>query len=339
MKAWQIIDQRKLSLITEESEDVKEGCVKVLITRSLISRPSLRAYTEELSSLPIITGNACSGMVVEVGENVQNLERGDRVYISPLKSCGECSTCKSGKFYACDNALYRGIDTDGLARDFIVLREDECIKIPDRIGDSEAVFLGYIAAAIQVINAIEVERGEHIAIYGAGALGNIIAQTALYYQAVPILIDIDASYLEKAKNMGVYYTINAVDSDPRTKIFHITGGKMAECAAHVASKNYELQQTLSLVGTGGRVAIVGRNFTSTPLNCSLKPLLANRLMIKGINGGLKNLEMAINLLANKAVNVLPLITKEVPFDELPDAMENAANSTNPYTKIILQKKI
>lgn len=67
-------------------------------------------------------------MVSEVGENVGNFKRGDRVYIRPQVYCGECSECLKGNEEKCKHAKVYGKTTDGVLRDFIVAQKNNCTK-------------------------------------------------------------------------------------------------------------------------------------------------------------------------------------------------------------------
>lgn len=338
MKAWTITEDRKLELVTEAGRPADPGCVKIKISHVLVSNVDLNAFTREGGHRPVIPGGSCCGMVVETGEGVRDLERGDRVFVGPDRFCGECPECKAGRYASCENVSYRGSDCDGFIRDFAVVRAEDCTKLPERISDKEAVFLDYISTAVDIMSTLNAEKGEHIAISGAGALGCILAQVALYYQAVPILVDIDAEFLAKAAAMGVYYTVNTVENDARTKIFHITGGKMAECAVHIATAGSSVARTLSFAGRGGRVVVVGRKDCHSDLTCSLVPVVANELTVMGVTGAEKSTQTAINMLANKAVTVLPLITVQTTFDEVPEVFAQAAATPFPHMKIIVSDK-
>lgn len=57
-------------------------------------------------STPLILGHECSGIVVDIGENVQTLKIGDRVAIEPGDYCKTCEYCLRGKYNLCDNVRY-----------------------------------------------------------------------------------------------------------------------------------------------------------------------------------------------------------------------------------------
>ena len=52
--------------------------------------------------VPQILGHELSGVVVEVGPEVDALASGDRVSVMPLLSCGTCAVCRSGREQMCD---------------------------------------------------------------------------------------------------------------------------------------------------------------------------------------------------------------------------------------------
>ena len=335
MKAWRLTPSKSLTLCEEQSEATPEGNVKIKINKSLVSRPDICIYDDSISKpenlVPICS---CCGMVVEVGEGVTSLSRGDRVFVKTQRFCEACLACRKGKYSDCQNVEYYGITRDGFARDFAVVQETDCAKLPDRISDDSAVFLDYIAIATQTIISTGVKKGEHLVISGMSALGLVLGQVALYYQIVPIIIDVEEKYLEKAKELGMYYTVNAKAQDPKDKIFHITGGKMAECVAHISSGEVPLSVSMDCVGKSGTLAVVGRHGGKYNLDCSLRPVIENAVTVIGIDSSGSNMQIAINMIANKAINVESLIIGTVGFMDIPTLLEETANSPDHLKKII-----
>lgn len=337
MKAWMITAANKLELVESPSESAGEGCVKIKVLKSLISAPDVNIYSGKAGvALPVCPGGFCVGMVIETGEGVCDLKRGDRVYVRSQMSCGTCANCRSGKSWKCESMKIRGYSCDGFMRDFAVVSAADCIKIPDRVKNDEAVFIDYISIAVQAIAALDTDKGDYIAISGAGTLGIILGQVALYYQAVPIIIDVDKDSLAAAKNLGLYYTVDAMETDPRTKIFHITGGKMAERVAHIASTEMSVSRSIDFASRGGRLAIIGRSGCVGTLSCSLKNAVKNNLTITCITNGAKNDQVAMNMLVSKAVSVLPLITTEVSFNDIPAAFAKEDSIIRGHMKTLIR---
>jgi threonine dehydrogenase-like Zn-dependent dehydrogenase len=58
-----------------------------------------------------ILGHEGVGVVEDVGPNVRNLKRGDRVVIGSTIACGRCAYCLSGYYAQCDVANPHGVLT------------------------------------------------------------------------------------------------------------------------------------------------------------------------------------------------------------------------------------
>lgn len=337
MKAWRIYDKGVLKCDEMDSQPAGEGCVKLKMLKTAISITDTMLYDGRLNlkTSPMIIGRQGIGMVTEVGKDVTKFQRGNRVVVNPYKSCSVCNNCKTGKSSDCEKLVTYGVEDDGFMRDFAVLSADDVYSLPDRIRDSDAVFLEHIAMAINTVSKLNVEKGEHIVIVGANVVGLIMAQVAIYYQAVPILVDTRQDRLELAESMGVYYTINSVDIDPYKKIFTLTGGKMAEAVAFITTSKMSLVRSLDYAAKCGRVAIVGWVDSKGDLNACLSSVFTHQLTLMGINNGAKYLPSAINMLANKTVDVSRLISKEIDFADVHKYVEEQSAMPNRFMKVVV----
>ncbi len=330
MKSLRLIDAGKLELVETPSEHPGYGKVKIKVEKTTISLPDLQAYMGKTKlKYPITLGRNCVGMIIEVGEGVSEFKRGDKVYVCSKKFCGQCSACKSGHHYLCDNFITYGYDTDGFMRDFAIIDAGDCAIIPERLSSTEAVFLDNLSLANQVVTALKLSKGEYVAISGSGLLGLILAEVSLYSQAIPILVDTDKKTLALAERLGIYYTINSEIDNPKTKVFHITGGKMAKHSVVITSGNMDIKQSLSFAGVGSRVAIVERPGMACKQSCPVDIIQNNLLSIFGVNGG-KNISVAINMLTNKAIDLSALTEKTISFEEIPVVMADLASKENDY---------
>lgn len=339
MKAWRLHDKEVLTFDDLPVQNVGDGCVKLKTLVSGISQTDVLMYSGKipLKAVPLIIGRQCVGMVTEVGENVSRLQRGDRVVVDPFAACGICPQCKAEQYDECEKLICRGVDDNGFMSDFNVLPANLLYKLPDRIKDNDAILIEHIALSINVVNKLNLEKGEHLVIVGASTLGIILAQVAIYYQAVPVLVDTDAQNLALAADLGVYYTVNSVDADPAKKIFAITGGKMAEAVAFVNTAQMAFGRSLDYAARGGRVALVGWAEVSDEISGGLGAILDKQLKLVGVNNGAHMYSSAINLLANRTLDVSRLISHEIKFDDVAasvrEHMENPALFMKAVVKV------
>ncbi len=330
MKAYRIHAPHTVKLEEMDALPVGDKCVKLKNLMCGITRLDVAVYEGRAEAqYPVISGRQCVGFVSEVGAEVTGVQRGKRVVTFPHASCHNCKACKDARFFDCEKPAVFGVDEDGFLSDFSVVSADDVYVIPDRIKDEEAVFIENVALALNALSHMNVDKGDQIVIMGATVEGIILAQAAMYYQAVPIVVDMRADMLELAQRSGVYFTVNAVNDDVCKKILSLTGGRMADACAYMVESGLPLQSACDYTAVHGRIAVIGRSSGAT-LNCNVSELLKKDLDLFTVVDCGKNYSSAINLLANHTVSIESLCERIVPFDEVPEMFEALSGDGGDY---------
>jgi len=326
MKAYRIYAPRTVKLDEMDALPVGEKCVKLKNLMCGISSLDVAVYEGRVKAeCPIIPVRQSVGFVSEVGASVAALQRGKRVVTYPQASCHNCKACKESRFFDCEKPVMFGINEDGYLSDFSVVSEDDVYIIPDRIKDEEAVFIENVARALNALAKMNVEKGDQIVIMGATVDGIIMAQVAMYYQAVPIVVDMRADMLALAQKAGVYFIVDAVNDDVCKKILSLTGGRMADSCAYFVNSGLPLQSACDYTATHGRIAVIG-NAGDAAASCNVGDLLRKDLDLFTVVDCGKHYPSAINLLANHTVLVDSLMEGVVSFDEVPQMFEKLSDS-------------
>ncbi len=335
MKAWKVTAEREAVIEETAAQPVGENCVKLKMLTASLNSSERHLFEKGGARLPLILGTNGVGMVTEKGEEVSGFERGDYVYVRPMSVCGECSYCKSGKRSECEKSYVYGKTEDGVMRDFVTVPQSDLILLPEKISPTEGTFIESVALAVSAIDRLKLEKGEHIVIIGATNVGLILAQAALYYQAIPILVDMREERLQIAEKMGVYYTINAVDTDSVKKIFSITCGKMAETMAYCLLSGMPVQRAFDCLAARGRAAFVGFDSMDDTLSFNFMPLIEKNIEVYAVSNAIDNYLSAVNMLVSSAVDVKPLVQKIISFDEVGEMLVEIADDVIGYTNIIV----
>ncbi len=337
MKAYRIHSLRSIAVDETDAQPVGGNCVKLKNLVCGISSTDVAVYTGKISAqYPLIPVRQCVGFVSEVGSAVTGLSRGNRVVTYPQASCHNCRACKEARFYDCERPNMFGLKEDGFLSDFSVVSADDVYSIPERLKDEDAIYTEHTAMAINVMTRLDVEKGEHLIIVGATAVGIILAQVAMYYQAVPIVVDMYEDLLIKAQNAGVYYTINSVNEDVGKKILALTGGHMGDACAYFVSSSMPLQNIVDYTAVRGRIALVGR-LNDEELKCNLNGFVEKNLNIVTVTDCGKNYPSAINMLANRTVKVDMLSHRVVSFNDVAAEFERLGSADGAIGEKILVK--
>jgi threonine dehydrogenase-like Zn-dependent dehydrogenase len=199
-----------------------------------------------------IMGHEPMGEVVEVGTQISNLKKGDRVVVPFTISCGSCFFCQKTLFSLCDNSNpneeiarkalghspagligfshmfggYAGGQAQYLRVPFADVGP---VKVPEGIPDEQVLFLsdifptGYMAAE----NA-EIEPGDTVAVWGCGPVAQFAIQSAWMLGAGRVIaIDRVAERLQMAEQYGKAEIINfsEIDGSVYDRLMEMTNGR------------------------------------------------------------------------------------------------------------------
>lgn len=325
MKAWHIENLERIKLV-ESVLPKREGEVKLKMSKVAISSTDFAYFASDSpdkSAELTVPGHSAVAYMSEDDASL-GLKMGTRVVVSPFVRHDEHGVKK---------VRVLGVDEDGLLSDFVSVPAENVYPLPDGIPDDEAVFAEYIALGNNVLNSLESDKGDFVVIVGASTLGLILAQLALYYQMIPILVDLDAEKLALAASWGVYYTLNPTYDNLERRVEEITGGRMAECSVYVGD-GVPFNTALRLVKDKGEVVVAGYSVRAGH-SVDVSVVLTKQLRLKGVADGYGEMSSAINLLANRIVKTNGLIASRISFDDVPEMVAQCAEYPYQYNKIVV----
>jgi threonine dehydrogenase-like Zn-dependent dehydrogenase len=198
-----------------------------------------------------IMGHEFMGEVVEVGRSVRNLRVGDRVVVPFPISCGACAACQAGLFSLCENSnpnawiaekllghspagvygyshMLGGFAGGQAEYARVPFADVGPLKVPEDLTDEQVLFLsdifptGYMGAEM-----CDIQRGDVIAVWGAGPVGQFAIASALLLGAERVIaIDRFQYRLQMAKERaGASDTINYEEVNVQDALLELTGGR------------------------------------------------------------------------------------------------------------------
>lgn len=332
MDGIQITKDHSLEVITKKETFDSVDCVKIKIKKALMTPEDFLSLDGNLNvEYPIIPARVAIGLVSEVGDKNSELQRGDKVFPHPEIACGNCPECIDGDKKHCSAFSVAGKNIDGFLRDFVIAHSGDVSALTrdgennkSLFDDNDALFLDHIALCVNAIDAIDVQRGEHVVIVGGDALGIILAQLVIYYQGVPILVDNNDENIIVAQNAGVYYTLFA-DNKIEKNVSDLTGARLSGKVVYMTGSNLNTDIALKLAGNNATVCFAG--FATPPLKVNFTQALQKNLNFKCVTSGYGAIDSSINLLALKAVNVGIFNVPSVKQEQAVDAIREIAAST------------
>jgi Zn-dependent alcohol dehydrogenase len=203
---------------------------------------------------PMGLGHEGSGVVTQVGKDVSHVKEGDHVIstwvprfpINGLPVSQPTGATIRGRPVIADGDVYTWSE-------HMVTFADKVVPMPrsDPTDITCLVGCAVLTGAGAVLHTAKVERGQSVAVFGAGGVGLSAIGAAAIAGADPIIaVDLVDRKLQFAKEFGATHTINATDIDPVKAIRAINAGGVDYALDAVGAPTTALQ-ILGAVREGG----------------------------------------------------------------------------------------
>jgi threonine dehydrogenase-like Zn-dependent dehydrogenase len=222
------------------------------VTSTTICGSDLHIYDGYIPTMQAgdIIGHEFMGEIVDLGGEVKQLSKGDRVVVSSIIGCGQCLYCQQQKWSLCDNSNpngwiqepVMGYSTSGIfgyshafggyAGSFaeyirIPFADYGAIKVPQDLPDekllplSDAFPTGYMGADLA-----DIQPGDTVAVWGCGPVG-LFAMKSAYMLGAERVIGIDRvpQRLQLARTFANAEPINYEEVDAGEALKEMTGGR------------------------------------------------------------------------------------------------------------------
>ncbi|MGA8708622.1 MAG: alcohol dehydrogenase catalytic domain-containing protein [Steroidobacteraceae bacterium] len=184
---------------------------------------------------PVILGHELCGEVVELGQGVEDLSRGDLVAVDPLESCGHCTWCLLGQYPHCPVVALHGYNRGGggLA-EYTVVRRSMAHRLDPSLTPMQGALIEPLAVAWNTANRCRLEAGQVAAIHGAGPIGIGVFLTLFRRGVDSIIFDPSARRRAVLERLGARHVLDPSTCDPIAVIRDLTKGQGAHASVDAA---------------------------------------------------------------------------------------------------------
>ncbi|MEO8506727.1 MAG: zinc-dependent alcohol dehydrogenase family protein [Betaproteobacteria bacterium] len=254
--------------------------------------------------MPMALGHEAAGVVEAVGENVDDLQRGDHVVMVFVPSCGHCPPCAEGRPALCEpGAMANGAGTllSGARRlsrhgvpinhhlgcsafaEYATVSRRSLVRIDRDLPLDEAALFGcaVLTGVGAVVNTAQVRAGATTAVVGLGGVGlaSVLGARAAGARHI-IAVDLSDAKLELARSLGATHTFNASDPSCQEEIREATHGGV-EYAFELAGSVRALELAYRITRRGGMTVTAGLPPPTATMPLSPVNLVAEERTLKG----------------------------------------------------------
>lgn len=320
MKAWQLqdafgLDNLKLIMQPVPTPSAREVLVR-LHAVSLNSRDlrMIQGVYNPKQSLPLIPVSDGVGNVVACGQDVRQVQIGDRVAAVMVQGW------KTGP-PTLDHIRHRtlGGPLPGMLQEFVVLHEDDVIQIPTYLSDEEAATLP--CAALTAWSALatlgHLQAKQTVLVQGTGGVSVLALQIARASGARVFATSSSDEKRQRLEALGAEQTVNYKHTPQWGKWARTMADELGvEHVIDVGGEN-TLSESLQAVRPGAQISVIGvLSGTSCPVN--LLAILMRQIRLQGVFVGHKDGFTAMNDFLNEH-QLRPVVDRTFAFGEVPEA--------------------
>jgi propanol-preferring alcohol dehydrogenase len=207
--------------------------------------------------LPHVAGHEVFGRVVEVN-GPSRLRRGDRVVAYHLAACRRCSSCLRGEEQLClEPVAWLGFRTRGGFQEFVSVKIESLLPVPDEIPDAEAAILTCAMGSSYraVVTRAGLRPGERALVFGLGGVGIHAALIAQALGAEVLGVEASQDKVDAALGAGVAAATTAAELEDRTRV--LTGGDGVDVVIETTGVPELVELGRRLSRPGSRIVCVG----------------------------------------------------------------------------------
>jgi len=345
MKALMLFNKRNLKLVDVEKPSIEDNKVLIKVAYSSICGSDLALIEgsgPNWTKLPIVPGHEISGIIEEVGRNVNNVRIGDKVIVDNYINCNSCYYCKKGEYFYCDNHSEPGFSQNGGFTEYCLLPSVNVVKIPKGLSLKHAVITEPTANALKACNAAEIKKREIVLILGCGPIGLIVAMLCKSMGARVIVLGRG----ERFKRFERFNFERLIDTNKENWVEVINenyGHYTQNWGLEAIDKFIDATQTgtliydsIKLLKRKGKGILIGLSKNDNALFIPRNDIVIKDIKLIGSTSGQGYFYEALNCLLARDVDAEKIITHVFPLEDALRAFEVSKKRIEGAMKVIIK---
>jgi len=308
------IDKIPIPTITDDEILVKVASASLCHSDLMLFDGSIPA-TE-----PVTMGHEGVGFVEDIGENVKDFKKGDRVGFLYIKGCCfECDGCQVHNLNCTKGSpKIQGFMADGMFAEYAAIDAHNAIILPENLEtESSAPYFCAGITAFHGVDSCELKPGQTMVIVGCGGLGQMGIRFAKAMELKVIGLDINDDVLAEAKESGADVVINSRTANYEEEVKKATDGKGADAAVVFSAAQAAYDSATKTLKIGGILMVIG--LPAKPIGFNALDLMKKLYQIRSESTGPpQQMPRAIEFIAKH--NIKPKVA-QYKLDDIHEMMD------------------
>lgn len=275
---------------------------------------------------PRIPGHEVIGAIAETGRDVEGWSIGQRIGVGWHGGhCFKCPACRRGDFWACEHSLTTGISVDGGYAEYMIVRSEVLVAIPEELSSVEgAPLLCAGRTTFAALRSSNARPGDLVAIQGLGGLGHLAVQYAVKMGFRTVVLSRGREKEALAYKLGAHKYVDAEATDAVAELRQMGGAKVMLCTAPNAKA---ISGVIGGLGRNGQAVIVAAG--REPLQVPTGLLIGSGRSIVGSGAGEPGDALRFSMLTK----VMPMV-EVFPLEQAAQAYEKMISAKVHFRAVL-----
>ncbi len=293
--------------------------VRIKVKRSSICGTDVHIYewdawAQQTIPVPMTIGHEFSGVIDRLGEDVTDLEVGQRVTGEGHIVGTESRNSRAGRFHLDPDTQGVGVNRPGAFAEYVVIPAFNVVQLPDELPLEIGSILDPMGNAVHTVLSFDVV-GEDVLITGAGPIGAMSAAVARFAGARHIVLtDINPYRLALAEKVANIRTVNVLEEDLHDVMDELGMREGFDLGFEMSGAPAAFDQIVDTMMMGGKIGMLGIPKGKTEVDWG--KIIFKALTIKAIYGR-EMFDTWYKMLAmlGNGLDIAPLITHRFKIDD------------------------
>jgi L-iditol 2-dehydrogenase len=340
MKAAFVKDPPKITVTDMETPTLGDGDVLVKMQSCGICGSDLEKVFGKYGQPSMRLGHEPAGIILDVGKNVSDFKKGDRVFTHHHVPCHSCHFCNHDNETMCPQYYKTNLSPCGLAEEYVVpewnVIHGGILKIPDSMSFDEAAMIEPLACCVRAWKKFSYQKNDSAAILGVGPTGIMHIMIAQVYGFDKIFcLDVNDFRLNFAQKFGITRSINSNDAAAKQQVLDYTENRGVDVAIVATSNLQAISDAIGLVRKGGTVVMFGVPSKGDTLEMDMSQVYSKEItIVTSYAASDHDTKEALHLISSSKVDVKQLITHRYSILESQKAFDHARDGSDSMKIII-----
>ncbi|KAH8915440.1 alcohol dehydrogenase [Atractiella rhizophila] len=336
MKAAVLYGQEDVRVEEVAKPDIRQGDVLIRVAWGGICGSDMHMLKHPLETqkkphsltgekLPVVMGHEFSGVIEE--SKSQLFQKGDRVCVNPLITCGECERCKAGLIGTCKRLGFIGMSV--FCEDLLKLRKQS-------VSLADGALVEPFAVGWHAMRVSKIEKGQSALVLGGGPIGLLTIQCLRAAGVKPIICsEVAQARKSVAISCGADYVFDPTSVDLVEEVEKLTNGVGVHCSFECTGVEACLNQAIRATKFRGTVVVLSL-WGQKPAVDMMALLHSERYITGSACHTPNDIRDVLDALEKKTINTDNLITAKISIEDIVEkGFEALLRNKDNHVKILV----